>query len=381
LRRHFVPAPDVAKKLTGVLAPEPGISLEEALADELWRLSGVGVAPADFDISRVPLHLRMRFEILDDDGQLLAASRDLPALTKKLAPSVRAAISGGAVEIERDGMRAWDFGELPESLEYVKAGLRVRGFPALVDQGSAVGVRVLESETQADAAMRQGLRRLLLLNVPSPAKALQRQLPNATKLALNRNAPGGVSELLDDCLAAAVDSLVAANGGPPRAAPRFERLLQAVRAELPDALTRVVTTVVEVLRAAHGVEKQLKAAAVPAALPALVDMKRQLAGLVHRGFVSETGTARLPDLLRYLAGIERRLEKVGGDINRDRARMWDVEQAETALREAEQRRPAEAAVLLDVRWMIEELRVSLFAQSLGTAQPVSLQRILRALEP
>ena len=381
LRRHFVPAPDVAKKLTGVLAPEPGLSLEDALADELWRLSGVEVAPTDFDISRVPPHLRMRFEILDDDGQLLAASRDLPALTKKLAPSVRAAISGGAVEIERDGMRAWDFGELPDSVEYVKAGFRVRGFPALVDQGSAVGVRLFESDLQADAAMRQGLRRLLLLNVPSPAKALQRQLPNATKLALNRNAPGGVSELLDDCLAAAVDSLVAANGGPPRDAPRFERLLQAVRAELPDALTRVVTTVVEVLRAAHGVEKQLKAAAVPAALPALVDMKRQLAGLVHRGFVSETGTARLPDLLRYLAGIERRLEKVGGDINRDRARMWDVEQAETALREAEQRRPAEAAALLDVRWMIEELRVSLFAQSLGTAQPVSLQRILRALEP
>jgi ATP-dependent helicase HrpA len=269
---------------------------------------------------------------------------------------------------------------LPESVEYVKAGLRVRGFPALVDQGDAVGVRVFENEAQANTAMRQGLRRLLLLNVPSPAKALQRQLPNATKLALSRNAPGGVSDLLDDCLAAAVDALVAANGGEPRDPERFERLVQRVRAELPDALTRVVTTVVQVLQAAHDVEKKLKASTAPAALPALVDMKNQLAGLVHRGFVAEAGVARLPDLLRYLAGIERRLEKVGADVNRDRARMWEVEQAQAALHEAQQRRPGEAAALVDVRWMIEELRVSLFAQSLGTAQPVSLQRILRALE-
>jgi ATP-dependent helicase HrpA len=157
-------------------------------------------------------------------------------------------------------------------------------------------------------------------------------------------------------------------------------LLEGVRAELPQTLVGVVTTVVGVLAAAHEVERKL-ASSVTATdlLPSLVDMKSQLAGLVHPGFVTETGACRLAELPRYLAGIERRVDRLPGDINRDRALMWQVEQARAALADAEKHRPAGDPALREVRWMIEELRVSLFAQTLGTAQPVSLQRILRAL--
>jgi ATP-dependent helicase HrpA len=379
LRRNFVPAPDVARKLTPMLADD-GSSLEQALSRELWRSSGVEVKPEDFDLARVPEYLQMRFEIVDDAGTPIATGRDLGTLVARLLTPVRAAISEAAASIERNGERSWVFGELPDSVEYLKHGLRVRGFPALVDQGDAVGLRVLESRVEAELATTRGLRRLLLLNVPSPAKALQRQLPNSTKLALSRNAPGGVTSLLDDCLACALDELVTVAGGPPRTADGFERLLEKVRAELPRTLSSVVTTVVGVLAAAHDVERKLAASAgATDLLPSLVDMKGQLAGLVHAGFVTETGARRLAELPRYLAGIERRLDKAPGDANRDRALMWQVEQAQAALADAQRHRPAGDPALRDVRWMIEELRVSLFAQTLGTAQPVSLQRILRAL--
>jgi ATP-dependent helicase HrpA len=379
LRRHFVPAPDVARKLTPTLVHDDR-SLEEALSYLLWRESGHEVNPADFDVSRVPQHLRMRFEIVDDAGVALATGRDFALLIRQLTGSVRAALRDAASDLHLDGARTWSFAELPEEVEYVRAALRVRGFPALVDQGNAVGVRVLESRRQADESTRRGLRRLLLLNVVSPAQALQRQLPNATKLALSRNAAGGVTELLDDCLACAVDDLVVRAGGVPRNADAFGRLLDRVRLELPRVLAEVVTVVVDVLGVAREVERELGSALAPEILPAFADMKSQFDGLVHRGFVTETGRARLPDLARYLTGIRRRIEKLGGDVNRDRARMWEVEQAQQALKHATQLRGVDESALDDVRWMIEELRVSLFAQTLGTTKPVSLPRVLRAID-
>ncbi len=381
LRRHFVPAPDVARHLD--LRPTADQSLEAALANALWRHAGVEVRADDFDIDRVPPHLRMRFQIESDDGQPLAAGRDLDALRQRLTGSMRQAISAASSDIEKNGLRAWEFGRLPELVEQARGGLRVRGYPALVDQENAVGVRVFETAAEAESAMRQGLRRLLLLNVASPAKALQRQLPNQTKLALSRNAPGGVSDLLDDCLRCATDAVVSDFGELPRDEETFNRLLDHVRARLPDTLARVVTVVVDVLTAAHQVEAALKAvvASDPQLLPALVDMRDQLDDLVHKGFATESGADRLRELPRYLSAIGRRLERLPGDPNRDRARMWEVEQARGTLRDAERRGDVEPGRLVEARWLIEELRVSLFAQALGTAQPVSVQRIARLLAP
>jgi ATP-dependent RNA helicase HrpA len=379
LRRHFVPVPDTAKKVAGSLVPD-GRSLEVALADELWRMSGTQVRPDDFDLAQLPTYLLVRFEIVDSQGRTLAAGRSLDALTGQLVGSVRAALRDASPAIAVDGQRSWSFGELPDEVEFVKAGLRVKGFPALVDQQDAVGVRVFENGAQAASASRQGLRRLLLLNIGSPAKALQRQLSNDTKLALRRNAPGNVTALLDDCLAAAIDEIVRRGGGPPRNAVAFERVLAQARSELAGTLANVVTTVTEVLGRAHEVQTALRASSAREALPALVDLKAQLGGLVYPGFVAEAGVGRLADVSRYLAAMLRRLEKLPEDINRDRARMWEIEQAQAAYAAAMQRGDSDRGAAADVRWMIEELRVSMFAQTLGTAQPVSLQRILRVLE-
>jgi ATP-dependent helicase HrpA len=380
LRRHFVPAPDIARAALDHLDPAAGGSLLEALADELHRSTGVDVRPEDFDLERVPAFLRITFVVVDGAGVALGSGKDLDALRAKLAPAVREEIAQVAASIERTGLRGWDFDPLPDSYEQRREGLVIRGFPALVDEGPTVGVRVLETAAQSTWA---ATRRLLLLNVASPAKMLQRQLGNDAKLALTRNAPGGVTPLLDDCLAAALDEIIAAAGGPPHDAAGFEQLLAAARTYLGPALTRIVTEVVSVLAVAHDVERHLKGTAPPALLPALVDMRTQLAGLVYPGFVSGAGSGRLADLRRYLRAIERRLEKVGDDVNRDRARMWEVEQATQAYSELRSALPpgrAEDDDVRAIRWMIEEFRVSLFAQALGTPRAVSLPRILREID-
>jgi ATP-dependent helicase HrpA len=295
---------------------------------------------------------------------------------------VRKEISRGAIEIERTGLRTWDFAALPASHEEFRDGRLVRGFPALVDEGATVGLRVLETAASARHSTQVAVRRLLLLNVNSPAALLQRQLSNEAKLALSRNAPGGVTALLDDCLTAALDEFIASSGGLPADEQAFAHLLAAVRRGLGATLARIVNQVGQVLSLAHQVEKRLSGPAAPMLLPALVDMRAQLTGLVHPGFVAETGSARLADLPRYLRAIERRLDKVADDVNRDGARRWEVEQATRAYAQLLDSLPPGRESDADVRairWILEELRVSLFAQTLGTPAPVSLQRILRAI--
>jgi ATP-dependent helicase HrpA len=265
----------------------------------------------------------------------------------------------------------------------VRDGHEVRGWPALVDERDSVAVRVLGDPAEARRATWLGLRRLLLLSVPSPLVGVVGRLDNATKLALGANPHGGVPALLDDCLAAAVDALMADAGAPVRDAVGFDRLLAQVRAGLPETLLAVVRQVAAILTVARELESRVSGTTNPALLPAMVDVREQLAGLVHRGFVTETGRDRLADVHRYLTAIGRRLDTLAARPERDRGLMGQVQAVaeeyadwRRGLPEARRDDPAVRAV----RWMVEELRVSLFAQTLGTPAPVSEKRIRRAMD-
>jgi ATP-dependent helicase HrpA len=231
--------------------------------------------------------------------------------------------------------------------------------------------------------MWRGTRQLLLLNLPSPVKYVLGRLTNRQKLALNHHPYADAAAMFDDCVAAAADALMAAAGGLVWDAEGFARLLAAVRADLNATVLDVVTTVEQVLTAAHAVEARYAEAARGAAAaglePSLADIRAQLDGLVYRGFVSGTGRRRLPDLVRYLRGIERRLEKLPYDPARDRLWTRQIQEVHAAYEEARAELPPSAA-LDDVRWMIEELRISYFAQTLKTAHPVSDKRVYRALD-
>ena len=285
--------------------------------------------------------------------------------------------------IEQSGLHIWSFGELPQRYEQKRGGYSVKAYPALVDEKNSVGIRVFETEFEQQQAMWGGVRRLLLLNIPSPIKYLHEKLPNKSKLGLYFNPYGKVLELIDDCIACGIDQLIATYGGAVWNEEQFESLKEYARAELNDVVVNIAKQVEQILTAVFAINKRLKGRVDFSMALALSDVKAQMSGLVFKGFVTEQGWKRLPDILRYLNGIERRLEKLAIDPNRDRAQMSKVEHVQTLWQQwMSKLTPLQKQLpeVQEVRWMIEELRISLFAQQLGTPYPISDKRIIQTME-
>ncbi len=384
LRRNLVPAADHARAFLSPAPPSPPPGpadgpLLPVLARALTRMSGEPVGAADFDLERLPAHLRMTFRVEDETGRALATGTDLDELRSRLADRMRAAIAEAARPFERTGLTAWTLGRLPRTVEVSWAGHTVEAYPALVDEGDSVAVRVLTTRAAQERAMAAGTRRLLVLTLGSRARAVPRLLPNDTRLVLARSPYGGAAELLADCVTAAVDQLVAEAGGPAWDEAGFEALQEAVDAGVVDTTVYVATVVGGILVVAHGIEDRLDAVTAAPLLAAVTDLRRQLRGLVFPGFVGTAGARRLGDVLRYLEAMERRLEKLASGTRRDSELMARVHALEAEYRRLADTLPGDAGVEA-VRWMLEELRVSLFAQTLGTAHPVSEQRIRREMD-
>jgi ATP-dependent helicase HrpA len=380
-RRQLVPAPDHAREVVQRLEPDQG-PLPEAVAAQLRRLTGVEVPADAFELGKLPDHLRLGFRVVDGD-ETVAEGKDLDELRERLRPRLRSALAEAATRVERDRMTTWDLDELPREVTVRQGRQTVHGYPALVDEADHVAVRVLEDPDEQRHAMAIGTRRLLLLGIGSPAAAVARRLDNRSKLALAAGPYPSVPALLDDCAAAAVDDLVRGAGGVAWDAAGFDRLRDAVRADLRDVAYEITTVVATALDLAGDVRRRLEQ--LPTDRLALVaeDMRAQLSWLVHDGFVAETGRSRLAQLPRYLRAMQRRLDRVAGDPARDDQRMLEVQGIEDdydrLVESLPPRRRGDSDVT-DIRWSIEELRVSLFAQSLGTARPVSTKRIRAAIE-
>ena len=376
LRRDLVPAPDVAREVVARLGPPSG-DLRDAVARELGSLRGVTVPREAWDLDRLPRHLRITVRVTDS-GRVLAEGKDVAELQRELRPRLRAVLSQAAAGITRSGLTSWSFGALPRVF---REGTVV-AYPALADAGDAVDVRLFETEAAARAAMWAGTRRLILLGAPSPVKSIAGGLSTRAKLALSHNPHGGVAAMFADCVSCAADHLMAGAGGPAWDREGFERLSAAVRSGLHETTAEVVTQVESALRLAHAAGARLEDNYAEVLRPAVADMRAQLSGLIYPGFVTATGYRRLPHLSRYLRGIERRLDKLPENPSRDAANMAIARRMEQACRQAVAELPAArraGADVTDVRWMLEELRVSLFAQTLGTQAPVSENRILAAL--
>ncbi|HEY2285950.1 MAG TPA: ATP-dependent RNA helicase HrpA [Streptosporangiaceae bacterium] len=374
LRTAFVPAPDTARAVLPALDPARG-DLLGVLGAELGRRAGVDIPRDAWDLSRLPAHLRITFRVTDG-GKVLAQGKDLGALRRQLAPRLRATLTRAAASITRTGLKSWDLGTLPRVFE----DGQVRAYPALADAGSHADIRLYDTAALADAAMAGGTRRLILLQVSAGVRPVAAALPVSVKLAISRHPYPSAPDLLDDCAAAAADQVIADAGGPAWDAAGFAALLAAARRDLAPIAAEVVRTAARVLGEAHEAEAALARTASPAMAAAVADMQSQLAGLIYPGFISATGARRLPDLIRYLRGISRRLEKAPDDLPRDAGRMATVARVTEAY--ARHQRELTAAGRADdgaARWMIEELRVSLFAQTLGTPVRVSEQRIMSLL--
>ncbi|MFF7970340.1 ATP-dependent RNA helicase HrpA [Streptomyces sp. NPDC007905] len=392
VRRNYVPAPNYAKAFLEKAVPlqEP---LTVTMARELKRMVGVPVEADDFDWARVPDHLKITFRIVDERRRKLAEDKDLDALKLRLKPKARKALSQAAAatasreggeSLERTGVTDWTIGTLTRVFETRRAGQPVKAYPALVDDGDTVSVRLFDTEAEQAEAMWKGTRRLILRNIPvNPAKFASEKLTNAQKLALSANPHGSVQALFDDCATAAADQLIADFGGPVWDEESYRKLYDKVRAEIVDTTVRTVGQVQQVLAAWQACERRLKAVRSPALLANLADVRQQLDALVKPGFVTWAGIRRLPDLMRYLVAADRRLQQMPTGVQRDTTRMEKVHEMQDEyawlLEQLPQGRPVPSSVL-DIRWMIEELRVSYFAHALGTAYPVSDKRIVKAID-
>ncbi|HMD93450.1 MAG TPA: DUF3418 domain-containing protein, partial [Trebonia sp.] len=376
LRRDLVPAPDVAREVVARLGPPSG-DLRDAVARQLRSLRGVTVPRDAWDLTKLPRHLRITVRVTEG-GRVLAEGKDVAELQRELRPRLRAVLSQAAAGITRTGLTSWNFGTLPK----VFREDTVVAYPALFDAGDKVDVRLFETQAAARTAMWAGTRRLILLGAPSPVKSIAGGLSTRAKLALSHNPHGGVAAMFADCVSCAADYLMAEAGGPAWDREGFERLSAAVRSGLHEVTADVVTQVESALRLAHAVGARLQDDRVDVVQPAMADMRAQLAGLIYPGFVTATGYRRLPHLTRYLRGIERRLDKLPENPARDAANMTVAHRMEHAYQQTLADLPAgrrNDADVTDVRWMLSELRVSLFAQTLGTQAPVSENRILGAL--
>ena len=424
VRKNFVPAPDVARQAVALLEADfdPAVDeLEPSLELALRRIRGHVIPPGSWNWDAVPPHLRVSFKVVDSKGKVLDEGKDLAALQEKLAPATRRAIaeSLGATPAstapgagngkkagkthdagssaarqpaevpgagappgfrEQDGLTEWTVGTVRRQVSSTVNGHTVTGYPALVDQGTSVSLRVFQTAEEQQEAMRGGVVRLLALRVPAPDRYVLEHLSNTEKLTFSQNPHGSVSSLIADCALAAIDKLTPAE--LPWDRESFDRLYEVVRAELIDTVFSVTAVVERILASTRRIEKQLKGTTSLALISALNDIKSQLEQLVYPGFVARTGYAQLSQLPRYLTAIEKRLERLPGNVQRDALNMAAVQRLEddyddavSALLPGRKAGPE----LTQVRWMLEELRVSLFAVELGTAYSVSEKRIRAVL--
>ncbi|MGE2837201.1 ATP-dependent RNA helicase HrpA [Mycobacterium sp. SMC-4] len=383
LRRNFVPAPDTARALLSSISPDSG-PLLDAVQRELKRRSGILVPIDAFDLSKIPPHLRVTFAVEGPDGTVVSRGKDLSQLQEQLAAPARAAVAATvAGDLARRGLRSWpdDLDELPRVVERPGAsGHAVRGYPALVDAGSAVDIEVFATPVEQEARMGPGSRRLLRLAGPNVTKAVERSLDTRTRLELGNNPDGSLTALLDDCADAAVAVLVP---GPVWTRDEFTAASRRLAGQLQSVTTDVLRRTHRALQAWREVELALPQRPSPLQADAVADIRAQLARLLPVGFVAATGATRLVDLARYLTAVRRRLDRLpqGPAADADRmAQVAAVQDAYDELRAALSPARAAAEDVRDIAWLIEEFRVSLWAQQLGTARPVSAQRIYRAID-
>ena len=398
LRRHCVPLPDAAAAF--VARVEPGGALVDALIDDLREHKGLVVRPADFRDEVVPPHLTMNFRIVDEHGRQLGMGRNLATLRAELGQQARhqfkeAFARVGPVAARPTGSEPaagpapvkaaapaaiaadepvvdWSFGVLPELLEVRRGGQSLIGYPALADRRTHVALEVFDDPQEAARVHRLGLARLFRLQLHEQLRYLEKNLPDMTRMAMQFMALGTADELRDQIVGLAVERACLVDPLPVDAAS-FEARKTEARARivlLANETARTVATVLDQHQAVAKKLPQIKASAAAA------DVEAQLAGLVHQRFVATTPSAQLSQLPRYLKAVAMRIDKRVADPQRDDQRMAEIAPLLKAWQRADAQRKGAPDERLDgFRWMLEELRVALFAQELRTPMPVSVKRL------
>ena len=380
VRKNFVPVPDFIKAALQRITFGEG-SLTEALGRGLLRMTGARVTDEAWAEATQQLesHLKMNLEIVDGDGKFLGEGRDLDALTARFAEASQAALAVPQTAKSQQPVEAKVFAPVAQKTQQNIAGLSMTVYPALVEEGGTVKEGRFSTQAEAEYQHRRALQRLLLQQLAEPAKFLRSKLPGQTELALLYRELGRIDALIEDILLASLDSCVLDGEAElPRDGAGLLSLAERKRADWTEHAERLAKLTLEILKLWHGLQKRFKGKIDLAQAVALNDIKAQLGKLVYPGFVRETPAQWLKEMPRYLKAIEMRLEKLPGQVQKDRvwsielAGLWAQYQARADKHRQEGKRDPELAVY---RWWMEEYRVSLFAQQLGTKMPVSDKRL------
>lgn len=380
LRKNFVPVPDFVKAALARMTFGQG-ALPQALGHELLRMTGARVPDEAWDesVSLVEGHLRMNIEVVDGQGKFLGEGRDLAELTARFAAASQAALAVPRDAKSEQPVQAKAFSEVKPTAQQKIAGLSMTVYPALVEDNGTVREGRFSTQAEADFQHRRALQRLLLQQLAEPAKFLRGKLPGLTELGLLYRDMGRVDALVEDILLASLDSCIL-DGEPvlPREGAALAALAERKRGSWAEHAERLARQTLEVLKLWHGLQKRFKGKIDLSQAVALNDIKQQLGNLVYPGFVRETPALWFKELPRYLKAIELRLEKLGSQVQKDRvwsgelANLWAQYKARADKHAQEGKRDEQLALY---RWWLEEYRVSLFAQQLGTKVPISDKRL------
>jgi len=374
LRRNFVPAPDFARAFVEAEAPRDE-SLAKVLAGFLKRATGVDIAASEFDAVELPAHFRMRYRLHDENGKTLSTGRDLAAIRAQWEGQAREAFSRKTdIELTRENVASWDFEEIPTQ---VRSAGGLLAFPALVDLGDAVALRVFERSDEAREAHVLGVIRLLRHALATDMKQARRRLPVGNPLALKYAPLGGVDGLREDLVEGGFHDLLARYALDVRTAGTFEALHTQAARELFGAAVERLKLAEPIIEAQADLKPWLQPPLMGFARASYDDLREQLEALLTPGFLRELPTSRLAHYPRYLKAMRLRAERLRQDPAKDQQRMLQVL---PFWRDYLKHRAAGTDDLDELRWLIEEWRVSLFAQELKTPEPVSAKRLTRALE-
>ena len=385
LRKSLVPAPNYAEaflsRVNSTASP-----LLEALQNEFRKMTGTRIESTDWQLDQVPSYLKMNFSIVDHHREI-AFGKDLVKLQEQLKTEVQQALSSltqkKSIKIEKNNITDWDFGSLPAIYEEKQNNYTIKAYPAIIDNQHSVSIKLVDSLEEQKRLSKLGIRRLLILNIPSPIKYLHEKLPNKSKLGLYFNSFGTVLNLIDDCIACGVDHLIEKNNQSIDNKQQYQQLLTYTKSHINETVVDIAKQVESILTLHFNINKKLKGRVDLSLAFALSDIKQQVSELVYEGFVAQTGYNKLPDIYRYLSAIEKRLEKLGSNMAKDRQAMNIIEEVkneyQTWLNSLPENQKSLSKVT-NIKWMIEELRVNLFAQQLGTPYPISAKRIRQQIE-
>ncbi|WP_299586760.1 ATP-dependent RNA helicase HrpA [uncultured Microbulbifer sp.] len=378
-RKYFVPVPAAVDRALPKLRTD-NTPLWQSLALELQRQTAQQLPDSVWESAEQSLEdfYRVNIQVMDEAGKLLDQDRDLALLQARYRDRVQQGLADAGDSFERDGIIHWDFGELPETHTLDQGGLKVRAYPALVEGKDSVSLKLLDNPAEARRVSRAGICRLALLHLPEKVKYLRKELLRGKELGLSAADLGRREEVADDILMAAVREVFWPDENWPRTETEFLSALQN-DGELVGAAQEMGNLLVKALGQLVPLRKQIKQQKNLAVAMAVGDIQQQLTGLFYRGFLFDTPLEWLRQYSRYLKAIALRLEKAALDPNRDRKLQVEYHKAaEPYSDQAEKfsnRELASEPALAEYRWMLEEFRVSLFAQTLKTLMPVSAKRL------